>query len=131
MLEVDLDLWPRVEPERARAVSRADRQQLPRLEHSAAPGCASSDALELAKLLERVDAHVGVRADRGPDAPLEESGRWSEAVSKIGLRRRAHAHGRPGGGDEIQLDLVCMRGVHDGRARGEAPGSLQELDWSQ
>ena len=65
-------------------------------EHVAAPALAARAALGLAGLLERIEADVGVGAERDRHAALPQLGGRQEAVAEVGLGRRAGAHGRAG-----------------------------------
>ena len=97
--EVDLDVGPALEPERARALVGAEAEQTLGAEH-AAPAClAARDALELAQLLERVDAHVRVRADaeRHDDARVgRPAGSRRRDPPRSSGRRRPSPRSRPG-----------------------------------
>src|SRR6266568_358857 len=97
MLYVDGDVRPLLQPERGRAVRRADCEQVVHREHVAPARLAARDPVELAQLLERVDAHVRVRADAEGDAAVEEALDGQKAVAEIRLRRRAGADTCAGG----------------------------------
>ena len=92
------------------------------------PGLAPCDPLELAELLEWVDPHVRVRPDAERDRAVEDLGDAQESVAEIGLGRRAGADARSGGREEIELVVVRMRGVDDGRPLAEAARVGEELD---
>ena len=128
MREVDLDPRPVVEPERARADLAAEAQELLGGEDAAPAGLAARDPLELAQLLERVDADVRVRADAERDRALADALGREEAVAEVGLRRRAGADGRAGRGEEVELGAVGVRRVDDGRSLAEAARAREELD---
>ena len=128
VLEVDLDLRPRLEPERAAALVGAEAEQPLGREDAARPRLAAGDPLELAQLLERVDADVRVGADAERDpAMLDPRGR-EEAVREIGLGRRAGADGRAALGEQIELRAVGVRRVDDRDVRAEAAGAVEQLD---
>ena len=138
--EVDLDLRPGVEAEGARTCSSRSVQLL-RREDPAPAGLAPRDALELAELLERVDAHVRVRADAERDRArtgsarpegsrrrgrLRSSGRRRRSCrlrrgGRARLRRRA-SRGRP---SSARRGSRCGRGARSGgsRARRGTPRS--------
>ena len=97
-------------------------------EHAPAPGLTSRDALELAELLERVDAHVRVRADADRDAASADALGRKEAVAEVGLGRRARADRRRRSGEEIELGAVRVRRMDDRRALREAAGAGEQLD---
>ena len=92
---------------------------------------APCDALELAKLLERVDADVRVGADRDRDTPLEQRRAGGEAVSEIGLGRRAEADRAAVRGEEVELGVVRVGAVHDRRPLAEAAAAREQLDRPQ
>src|SRR4029079_18476247 len=85
---------------------------------------APCDAVELTQLLERVDAHVRVRADAEPDASVKEPLDREEAVAEVRLRRRAGADARAGRREQVELAPVGVRCMHDGRARAETAAGL-------
>src|SRR6266511_5338784 len=87
----------------------------------------SSD-LELAQLLERVDAGVRIGADTEVDSALADSGNGYVAVAEVRLGRRADADPSLGAGDEVELAVVCVRGVDDRRQRPETTGVGEHLD---
>src|SRR5436190_11209598 len=120
MLEIDADLPPRFEPERCGALVGAEAEQRVRRDDVAAAGAASCDALQLAQLLERIDADIRVGADADPDPALAELLHRREAVPEVGLGRRAEADARAGIRDQLQLVSVRVSGVHDGRPGPEA-----------
>ena len=59
------------------------------IEDAARAGLPARDALELAQLLERVDAHVRVGADAEPDPAMADARDRQEAVAEVRLGRRA------------------------------------------
>ena len=126
--EVDRDLRPRVQTERASADVAAERVQLVGREHAPAARLTPRDALELAELLEGVDAHVRVGSDADRDRPFPDALGREEAVAEIRLGGRARADDRSGRGEEVELGTVRVGRVHDRRALGEAPRARQELD---
>src|SRR5262245_23557723 len=103
MGEVDVDVAPRVQAQRASAYLLAERVELVRREDAAATGLATSDALELSQLLEGIDADIGVGADRDRDRARPDALRRQEAVPEVRLRGRARADGRTRGREQIQL----------------------------
>src|SRR5207344_2993815 len=130
MPEVDLDLRPLVEAQRPRADVSAERVQLVGREHAASLRLAARDPLELAELLEGVDADVRVGADaeryRAPPNALG----GQEAVAEVRLGGRTGADRRPGRRNEVELGAVGVGGVHDRRAAGQAADAIEELDRS-
>jgi len=97
----------------------------------AATGAAPRDALQLAQLLERVDPDIRVGADADPDPTLAQLLHRREAVAEVGLGCQAQADSCAGIGDQIQLESVCVGGVHDGRSGPEAATVGQQLDRPQ
>src|SRR5439155_1337736 len=73
VVEVDVRVGPRLEPERGRPLVGAAAEQHVGRDHPALPGLAARDAFELAQLLERVDAHVRVRADADGDPAVNDA----------------------------------------------------------
>src|SRR5205823_1702770 len=67
VVEVDDCVGPLLEPERGRALVGAEAEQGVERDHAALPGLPARDALELAQLLEWVDAHVRVAPDAHAD----------------------------------------------------------------
>jgi CDP-diacylglycerol--glycerol-3-phosphate 3-phosphatidyltransferase len=126
--EVDLDVIPLIEAERARALVGAEAQQRLCGDDIAAARLAARDSLQLAQLLERIDADIGVRADADPDAAGAHTLDRQEPVAEVRLRRRAGADACTGTGKEIELGAVGMRRVDDRRAFTEAAGAIEELD---
>jgi CDP-diacylglycerol---glycerol-3-phosphate 3-phosphatidyltransferase len=126
--EIDLNVVPLVESERARALVGAEAEQRLAGDDVAASGLAPDDSLELAQLFERIDANVGVGADAQCDSARAYALDRQEAVAEVRLRRRAGTDTRAGPGDEIELCTVCVRRVYDRGAFAEAAGSIQELD---
>src|SRR2546430_2181510 len=91
MLEVDRDLTPRFQPEACSALVGAEAEQRVRRDDVAPAGAAPRDALQLAQLLERVNADVRVGADADPDPALAQLLHRREAVAKVGLGRLPEA----------------------------------------
>src|SRR5438477_9228314 len=116
---VDLDRRPGVEPECSSALVRADREQRLDGEDVAPAGLTARDAVELAQLLERIDAHIGVRADADADAAMQEALDRDEAVAEVRLRRRACADTCARLAEEVELGAVGVRRMHHRRARAE------------
>jgi hypothetical protein len=92
---------------------------------SSAPPCCG---LELPELLERVDPDVRVGADAGADPALAEALEGREAVPKVRLGRRADADPRAGVGQEVELPVLGVGRMDDGRPGAEAARLRQELD---
>src|SRR5919199_3245661 len=128
MVEVDADVRPALEPERARALVGAVAEQPLRREHVPLPALAARDPLELAELLERVDPHVRVRADTDADPALADPLDGREAVAEVRLGGRADADPRTGFGDEVELAVGRVRRVDDRREGRQAPRAREELD---
>ena len=128
MRKVDLDVIPFLEAERARALVGAEAEQRLGGDDVAAARLAPRDPLELAQLLERIDADVGVRADADPDAAGAHALDRQEAVAEVRLRRQACTDTRAGTGEQVELGAVGVRRVHDGRALAEAAGPIEQLD---
>lgn len=97
--EVDLDVVPLLEPQRAGAFVGAEAEQRLGGDDAAPARLTSSDSLELAQLLERIDADVGVRADADPDAAGAHSLDREKTVTEVRLRRQACADTRAGTGE--------------------------------
>ena len=91
-------------------------------------GLTPGGALELPKLLQRVDPHVRVGADREPDSAVEQLLERREAVAEVRLGRRAQAHGRSRVREQVELRRARMRGVDDRRRRAEAAAPREQLD---
>src|SRR5581483_4311893 len=128
VLEVGVDIGPRPEPERAGTLVGAEAEQAPDGDHVAAERLAPRRSLELPELFERIDADVRIGADADADAPIAEPLHRREAVAEICLRRRAEADARAGLGEEVELPLARVRGVHDRRMRAEATRARKQLD---
>src|SRR5919201_3238645 len=103
VVDVHLDVVPALEPERPGSLVRAEAEERVDGDDVAPPGLAPRDPLELAKLLERVDAHVGIRADAHPDCADAQLAHGNEAVAEVRFRRRAHAHARAGVAEQVEL----------------------------
>ena len=128
MVEVDLRVRPALEPERGGALVRAEAEQRVGRDDIPAQRAPPRDAFELAKLFERVDAHVRVRADAHADAALTDLLDREEPVAEIGLGRRADADAGVGLSDEVELRFVRVGGMDDRRARTEAAALRKQLD---
>src|SRR5712692_1409858 len=103
MREVRVDVTPGVEAERNGAVDRADREQLRERDDVPAAGLPARDPLELAELLQGIDAHVGVGTDRDRDAALEQALDRREAVAEVRFGRGAEANTGTGVGQQVEL----------------------------
>ena len=89
---------------------------------------AARDPLELAKLLQRVDPDVRVRADADPDASLAHALDGEEAVAEVRLGRRADADAGVGLRDEVELaSSACVAWTTVVRGPRQ-PVSGEELD---
>ena len=128
VLQVDLDVRPRIDADRTGALLGAEAQELDCREHAAATRLAACDPLELAELLERIDAHVRVRSDAEGNRPRADPFSRKEAVSEIGLGRRARADDASARGEQIKLGTVRMRRVDDGGPLAEAARACKQLD---
>ena len=131
MVEVDLDRFPLVEPERGGTSARADLQEALDGDHVAAKLLPAGRALDLPQLLQRVDPHVRVGPDAERDLAREQALERREPVAEVRLGRGAEAHARAGLGEEVELAFVGVRPVDDRRARPEAAGLRQQLDRPQ
>ena len=100
-------------------------------EHVAATAQAARAALGLAGLLEGVEAHVRIGAERDRHASLPELGGRQEAVAEIGLGGRAGAHGRARLREQVELAGRDVRRVHDRRRRAEHAAVVEVLDRPQ
>ncbi len=128
MPEVDRDLGPRAQTERARTEVTAERVQLVGREHPAATRLAPCDAFELAHLLERVDAHVRVRSDAEGNRSAADALCGKEAVAEVCLGGRARADDGPRRGEEVELDAFCVGRMYDRGALGQAAGARKQFD---
>jgi CDP-diacylglycerol--glycerol-3-phosphate 3-phosphatidyltransferase len=128
MPEIDLDVVPLLEPERAGAFVGAEAQEALRGDDVSAAALPARDPLELAQLLQRIDANVRVGADAQADAPLAHPLHGEEAVAEVRLGRRAGADARARRGDQVELGAVGVGGVDDRRSLAEAARPLQQLD---
>src|SRR5205823_12031000 len=90
----------------------------------------SRDSFELAELLERVDAHVRVRADADPDAALADAVDRREAVAEVRLCCRAHTDARACVADQVELSVRRVRRVDDGRLWAKAVVAGEVFDRS-
>ena len=89
------------------------------------------DALELAELLERIDADVRVGADAERDAAMADTHDGQEPVSEIRLGGRAGADRGAAVAEQVELGAVGVRRVDDRRPLAEAPRLGEELDRPQ
>src|SRR5438105_2678673 len=128
MPQIDLDVLPRLEAKRAGALLRTAAEQGLDREHVAPARLAPRDSLELAQLLEGVDAHVRVRADADANPARAHLLDGEEAVAEVRLGRRARAHARACAGEEIELVAVRVRRVDDGRSLRQTPRAIEQLD---
>jgi CDP-diacylglycerol--glycerol-3-phosphate 3-phosphatidyltransferase len=131
MPEIDVDVVPLLEPERAGAFVGTEAQEALRRDHVAAAALPARDPFELAQLLQRIDANVRVGADAQPDAPLAHPLDREEAVAEVRLGRRAGADARARRGDQVELGAVGVRGVDDRRSLAEAARAFQQLDGTE
>src|SRR5919204_796776 len=123
--EVDLDVVPVVQPERARPLVGAEAEQRLGGEDVAPAGPAACDSLELAQFFQRVDAYVRVGADADADAARAHALDREEAVPEIRLRRRAGADARSRAREQVELVAVGVRRMYHRRALAQAPGAAQ------
>src|SRR5262245_3185338 len=115
MAEVDSDVRPGRETERAGADVLPERVQLVR-GGDASPACLSpGDALQLPELLERIDANVRIGADRDGDRTSPHAVRGEKTVAQVGLGGRTGADRRSRRSEKVELGAVRMRRVHDRR----------------
>ena len=119
-----------IESERPRAVRAADLPQSLGREDAPPAVLPARDPLELPELLERVDAHVGVRADAERDAAVPDPDGRQKSVSEVGLGRRAGADRRAAVTQQVELGAVRMGRVHDRRSLAEASAVREQLDRS-
>src|SRR5512132_4666842 len=120
MFGIDVDLGPRVEPERGGPFVGAEAEERARIADLPPPRRAARSRFELSKLLEGVDPDVRVGADADPDAALAQALEGGEAGTQIGLGRRADADSAPRGRQQVELAVVGMRGVDDRASGAEA-----------
>src|SRR6185295_4972346 len=130
MAEVGLDPRPLAQSERFRPLGRSDLVELGDRDDVSPELLAARHAFELAQLLQRVEAHVRVRADAERDPMLADPRDREEAVAEIRLGQGTDADACAGARKERELALVGMRPVDDGRVRAEAAGAREELDWA-
>src|SRR6476646_5055623 len=131
MLEIHVDAGPALEPESRGPFVRAKTEEGRKSDHIAPPLATAGDALQLPQLLERVDAHIRVRADADADPACAELQHRREAVAEVRLRGRADAHPGASVGEEVELARIGMGRVHDRRARAEAARICEQLDRAQ
>ena len=129
MTELDLDAVPGVDPERRRTPHRADGQEILHRHDVAAELLPAGDALELAELLERVDANVRVRADAQRDAALENAGdrrgiRLRGSPPSSGRRRSVRPHRRAGRARASEACVACTIVVRGPRQPHSASSSI-------
>src|SRR5215210_617028 len=122
MCEVDLDVVPLLQSERTGALVGSEAQQAFSRDDVPAPALSPGDALQLAELLQRIDAHVGVGADAEADAPRADPLHGHEAVAQVRLSGGTDADPGAGAGNEVELGAVRMRRMDDRRAVGQATG---------
>ena len=106
--QVDVNLRPRLQPERASALVGAKAQQPFHGEHAAFARLATSDSLDLAQLRERVDADVRVGADAERDPAVLDARGGEKAVREVGLCRGARADRCTALLEQIQRDLFAV-----------------------
>jgi CDP-diacylglycerol--glycerol-3-phosphate 3-phosphatidyltransferase len=128
MPQIDFHVIPFLQPERTRTLVRAEAKQGFRRDHVPASGLAARDPFQLAELLQRIDAHVRVRADADAEAARAHALDRKKAVTEIRFRRRTRADPGACARKEVQLGAVGVRGVHDRRALAEAAGVVEQLD---
>jgi hypothetical protein len=128
MFEVDLDIVPPLETERAGTFVRAVTQQRGRGQNVAPSRLPTRDPLQLTELLERVDANVRVRSDAEPDRALAHALHGQKAVAQVRLRRRAGTDARACLREQVELLPVCVRRVHHGRAFRQTASAVEQLD---
>ena len=120
MVEVDRRPSPRVvEAEaRARRCAHSSPHRSPAAASSAWRGLAlaARARLELADLLERVDADLRVAADRQPHAGVAVAQRGQVAVAEVALRRRAGHDDRAGVGRAAATSRGGRRGCRGRRS---------------
>ena len=132
MLEVDLGVRPFVETECRGSFVGADPEQRVGRDDVPAQSEPARDPLQLSEFLERVDAHVRVRADADGDAALEDTLDREVAVAKIRLGCGADADARAALREEIELRVVGMlrtelvARLHNEQEQGKSP--LEDVD---
>ena len=89
---------------------------------------AAGQGLQLAQLLERVDADLLVGADRQAHARVAVLQSRQVAVAEVALGGRAGDDERLRLGEPRDVGVVDPDRVHDARARAEEAGALQQLD---
>ena len=120
------DVRPPLEAERGRPLGRAEREQRLDRDHVPAAGRAAGDPLQLAQLLERIDADVRVGADadrrcRARRAPRPGRSRRRGSPRSSG-RRQTRA---PASASRSSSCVVGVRGVDDGGRRAEAARAVR------
>ncbi len=131
MREVDEHVVPLLEPEGSGPFVGAVAEKRFRRQDVASPGLTTRNALELAQLFQRIDAHVRIRADADADCTSAHALDGQEAVAEIRLGRRTRAHARTCTRKQIELVAVRMRRVNDRCPVGEATGPVEQLDRPQ
>src|SRR4051812_12054360 len=102
MVEIDQDVVPLLEAERACTFVGAEAQKRFRRDDVPPARLTPRYSLELAQLLERIDADVRVRADADADATRADALDRQEAVTEIRLRRQASADTRARALEQIE-----------------------------
>jgi hypothetical protein len=127
MQEIDLDVGPGVQAECRGPFDRSDAKELFGRDDIAPKLLPARRAFELAQLLERVDAHVRVRADAERNSPGAQPFHRNEPVAEVGLRGWTHADAGARLCQEVELVVVRVGGVDDRCPRAEAAGAVEEL----
>src|SRR3954469_18520158 len=84
--------------------------------------------LELPRLLERVDAHLRVAADRQAHAGVAVAQRGEEAVAEVALGRGARDDDRAGLRQHVDVGVGDVDAVDDARPRAEEAAAQQQRD---
>ena len=122
MVEVDLQIRPRVETERASALVGAEAEQPLGAEDTSPAGLAASDPLHLAQFLERVDPHVRVRPDAERDAAVLDPRGRKEPVGEFHYLGVDEARAAAAAAAEAGVELVLLLAAY---ARGGLPRMRQ------
>ncbi len=131
MAEVELDRRRRPVEAEARAAGGGERapEVAARGEQAEARlALAAGAGLELARLLEGVDADLRVGADRDRDARRAVAQRREVAVAEVALGRRAADHRGAALAEQRDVALVDVDAVHDACRGAEEAGALEQLD---
>src|SRR4051794_5691668 len=130
VVEVDRDRARVVEAERGAAVRDELAPQVAgRGEQGVARlALAARAGLELAHLLERVDAHLRVAADRQAHASVAVAHCGEEAVAEVALGRRARDDDRARLGQHVDVGVGDVDAVDHARARPEEAAAQQQRD---